>query len=109
MIEDKNSGSVLLQQAARRGWPAYPIKSDLTAMGKDERAISVSGYFHRGLIKICREAYDKMMMYKETTANHLLNQITGFRVGDKTTNRADDLADCLMYGAIVTFGNEEGF
>ena len=109
MIEDKNSGTVLLQQAARRGWPAYPIDSALTAMGKDERAISCSGYFHRGLIKICKEAYEKTMNYKETTANHLINQITGFRIGDRTPNRSDDLFDCAAYAAIVTFGNDEGF
>jgi hypothetical protein len=42
-IEDKNSGTILLQQAARRGWSARAIESKLTAVGKDERAISVSG------------------------------------------------------------------
>ena len=35
-IEDKNSGTILLQQAARRGMPARAIESKLTAMGKDE-------------------------------------------------------------------------
>jgi hypothetical protein len=40
-IEDKNSGTILLQQALRRQMPAHPIDSKLTAMGKDERAISV--------------------------------------------------------------------
>jgi hypothetical protein len=43
-IEDKNSGTILLQQALRRQMLAHPIDSKLTAMGKDERAISVSGY-----------------------------------------------------------------
>ena len=108
MIEDKNSGSVLLQQAARRGWPAYPIDSKLTAMGKDERAISCSGFFHCGWIKICKEAYEKTMNFKETTANHLINQLSNFRVGDKTGKRQDDLLDAALYGAIVTFENEEG-
>jgi hypothetical protein len=46
-IEDKNAGTILLQQALRRQMPAHPIDSKLTAMGKDERAISVSGYVHR--------------------------------------------------------------
>jgi hypothetical protein len=35
-IEDKASGMVLLQQAARRGWRAHPIDTALTAHGKDE-------------------------------------------------------------------------
>jgi phage terminase large subunit-like protein len=42
-IEDKNSGTILLQQARRRKMSAHTIDSKLTAMGKDERAISVSG------------------------------------------------------------------
>jgi len=109
MIEDKNSGSILLQQAARRGMRAFPIESTLTAMGKDERAISVSGYFYQGMVKISRKAYEKTTMYKETTRNHLLGQLVGFRIGDKTASRQDDLADCAMYSAIVALGNAEGF
>jgi len=35
LIEDKNSGTILLQQALRRGMPAQAIDSKLTAMGKD--------------------------------------------------------------------------
>jgi hypothetical protein len=42
-IEDKNSGTILLQQAQRRGMLVHAIDSKLTAMGKDERAINVSG------------------------------------------------------------------
>lgn len=110
MIEDKNSGMVLLQQAARRGWPAHAIESGLTALGKDERAISVSGYVYRGMCKISRFAYDKTTTYKETTRNHLLGQVVGFRVGDKdAAKRADDLADCFMYGLAIALGNSEGF
>jgi hypothetical protein len=33
-IEDKNSGTILLQQAARRNWTAHPIESKLTAMAR---------------------------------------------------------------------------
>jgi hypothetical protein len=109
MIEDKASGMVLLQQAARRGWPAYPIESKLTALGKDERAISVSGYVYQGMVKIARAAYDKTVVYKENSANHLLAQVVGFRIGNKETSRQDDLLDCFCYGCAVSLGNEEGF
>lgn len=109
MIEDKNSGSVLIQQAARRGWPAHAIESDLTALGKDERAISVSGYVYRGWVKITKRAYDKVSLYKETTRNHLLGQVVGFRIGDKDSTREDDLLDCFCYGIAVALGNAEGF
>ena len=40
-IEDKNSGTILLQQAARRGMPARAIESKLTAMGKDELGLGL--------------------------------------------------------------------
>lgn len=109
MIEDKASGMVLLQQARRRGWPATAIDSKLTDLGKDARAISVSGYVYRGLVKISLPAYDKVVNYKGATANHLLNQIVGFRVGDKDTHREDDLFDCAVYGIAVTLGDSKGF
>ena len=109
MIEDKNSGSVLIQQSLRRGWPATAIESALTAMGKDERAISVSGYVYRGMVKISRPAYEKTTTYKETTRNHLLGQVVGFRVGDKNSTREDDAADAFMYGIAIALGNAEGF
>ena len=108
-IEDKASGMVLLQQAARRGWPAHPIESELTALGKDERAISVSGYVYRGMVKISRLAYEKTKVYKETSRNHFLGQVVGFRIGDKAATRQDDLLDTFCYGIAIALGNAEGF
>ena len=46
-IEDKNSGTILLQQARNQYMNAHPIRSKLTSMGKDERAFSASTYVHR--------------------------------------------------------------
>jgi hypothetical protein len=39
----------------------HPIDSKLTAMGKDERAISVSGYVHRESVKYTGQAFEKMV------------------------------------------------
>ena len=108
-IEDKNSGTVLLQQARRRGLRATAIESKLTAMGKDERAISVSGYVHRGLVKYSQPAFDKVVTYKRNTRNHLLDQVEGFRIGDKRANRADDLLDTFCYGIALALGDRKGF
>jgi hypothetical protein len=109
-IEDKASGMVLLQQARRRGIPAQAIDSKLTAVGKDERAISVSGYVYRGLVKISKRAYDRVLTYKGTAQNHLISQITQFRVGDKdAAKRADDLLDCFTYGIAMGLGDSGGF
>ncbi|PNG24175.1 hypothetical protein [Methylocella silvestris] len=108
-IEDKNSGTILLQQARRREMQAYPIESRLTAMGKDERAISVSGYVHRGLVKYTDNAFHKTIFYKRHSRNHLLEQIESFRVGDKNRDREDDLLDTFCYGVAIALGNSKGF
>lgn len=107
-IEDKSTGMVLLQQALKRGWAAHPINGKLTAMGKDERAISISGDHYTGKVKICQPAFDKVVTYKDVTQNHLISQVTGFRVGDKkAAGRADDLLDDYCYGIAIAIGNPE--
>lgn len=109
-IEDKASGEILLQQARRRGLPATPIESGLTALGKDERAISVSGYHHRGEIKITQAAWDETFPFKGTTRNHLVSQVAGFRVGDKdAAKRADDLLDAYCYAVALSLGDADGY
>ena len=109
LIEDKNSGTILLQQARRRGFPAFPIDSKLTAMGKDERAISVSGYVHRGQVKYTDHAFNKTATYKRRSLNHLLDQVESFRIGDNAIHREDDLLDTFCYGIVLAMGNSDGF
>jgi hypothetical protein len=106
-IEDKASGMILLQQAARRGWPAHPIPSKLATVGKSERAISVSGYVNKGWVKITKHAYEKVTIYKGRSRNHLLSQITGFRIG--VQDRDDDLFDAWVYSIALGLGNAKGF
>jgi hypothetical protein len=78
-------------------------------MGKDERAISVSGYVHRGLVKYTDYAFHKTAIYKRHVRNHLLDQIESFRVGDRNSDREDDLLDTFCYGIALALGNSEGF
>ncbi len=108
-IKDKNSGTILLQQALRRRLPAHRIESRLTAMGQDERALSVSGYIHQGLVKYTEPAFNKVVDYKHTSRNHLLDQVESFRIGDKRSHREDDLLDTFCYGIAMAVGNAEGF
>ena len=109
-IEDKSAGEILLQQAARRGLRAHKIDSRLTALGKDERALSVSGYYHRGMAKISEHAFHKVVTFKESTKNHLIAQVTNFRIGDKNAaKRADDLVDCTCYSLSLALGDGKGF
>lgn len=108
-IEDKDSGQILLQAAIRKGLPAQAIPSELTAIGKDERAIKASGHVHPGFVKFSRRAFEKVVAYKGTTRNHLLAQVTGFRIGDKdAAKRADDLLDAWVYGVAVALGDADG-
>lgn len=107
-IEDASTGQVLLMAGERQGWNVHAIDGALTAKGKDERAISVSGYVYRGEVKILAEAYDKVTVYKDTSRNHLMSQVLGFRIGDKDTKRADDLLDTFTYGISIALGDEEG-
>jgi hypothetical protein len=59
-VVDKNSGTILPQQARKRDRPAHDIDSKVTAVGKDERAMSVSSYVHRELVKYADRAFHKI-------------------------------------------------
>lgn len=109
-IEDKGSGMVLLQQAKRRGWPAHPIPTKLTSLGKDERAVNISGYVHRGMVKFSEHAFNKEINFKNAVMNHLLNQVVSFRPGDKDARkRSDDGLDVFLYAISLALGDQEGF
>jgi hypothetical protein len=89
--------------------PARAIDSKLTAMGKDERALNVSGYVYSGKVKYTDHAYNKATEYKRRTKNHLMDQVESFRMGDKDSKREDDLLDTFCYGIALTLGNSDGF
>lgn len=109
-IEDKNSGTILLQQAQRRAWNALPVPGAITAAGKDGRSINVSGYVHQGQVKFSRHAYEKTATFKGTTRNHMLAQILSYRVGDKAAaTRSDDLLDTFTSAIAIALGNSEGY
>jgi len=65
---------------------AHPIESNSTAMGKDERALSVSGYVYRESVKYTDYAFDKTTVHKRKSRNHLVDQIESFRTATRTTN-----------------------
>ena len=111
-IEDMNTGSILLQHGAKpeNNWPVHGIDTALTSLGKDGRAISVSSYVYQGQVKFSDFAYNKIVNFKGTEANHMLSQVTGFRVGDKdAAKRADDCLDVFCYGISLSLGSKDGF
>ncbi len=108
-IEDAASGSILLQQCALRGYPAEPLPQELTSAGKDARAVNASGPVWCGDVKFSEEAYTKTSEFKGTWRNHMLSQVTSFRVGDKdAAKRSDDLLDTFTYAVAISLGGPEG-
>ncbi len=108
-VEDKASGTILAQAAARKKKRVKPINSKLTSLGKDERAFSVSTYVSSGKVKISDEAYRKTVTFKKVTKNHFLAQIENFSIADENSpKRADDLLDAWVYavhlGLVNAFG-----
>lgn len=106
-IEDKASGIVLIQQGQNRGLPVHAIEGDLTALGKEGRALSVSGYVFRGMVKISQYAHDKTVNYKGQVRNHLISQVCSFRMGQKDGPR--DLLDTFCYGVAISLGDSDGY
>ena len=89
--------------------PAHAIESKLTAMGKDERAISVSGYVHRGMVKYTDRAFEKTVVYKRAftkSPGRPGRELSHRRQG---SDREDDLLDTFCYGIALALGNSEGF
>ena len=108
-IEDMASGIQLLQSAKSAGIQTFPIDSKLTAAGKEGRAIAASPYVYQGKVKISRSAFDKIATYRGMSKNHLLDQVCGFRMGQKKRDHLKDLLDCFTYGVCIALGNSKGY
>jgi len=106
-IEDKQSGQMLIQHGERVGWNTHAIPAEFTQIGKSGRAQNAMGWVFEQKVKLSQYAFDKVVEFKGSTRNHLITQVTGFRLGDKEAYaRADDLADCFFYGVLATFEGE---
>lgn len=108
-IEDKASGSILLQQIRNGGLQgvdeaARPIPEKFVSLGKTERAISVSGHYYHEKLKISEYAYNKTINLNGITKNHLIAQITGFMLGIDAGAASDDALDCAVYSLLLAFG-----
>ncbi|CAI3957918.1 Phage terminase large subunit (XtmB) (PDB:4IDH) [Commensalibacter communis] len=102
-IEDKAVGSILLQDAiSDRRDDVFAIDSKLTALGKDKRCILISDVVNSGKVKITQRAYNKTVIFRKISRNHLMKQILSFTPGDKEADkRQDDLLDCFSYGVAI--------
>jgi hypothetical protein len=63
---------------------------------------------HRGWDKYTDRAFEKTLIYNRKYRNTLVDQVESFRVGDRGSDREDDLLD-FCYGIALALGNSEGF
>jgi len=109
-VEPKGSGIVILQHGSYKGWQTIEIEEKFVQIGKDERAMSVAGYHHVGQAKISDYAFDKVLPFKGASRNHLISEISNFRLGDpEAVKRSDDLCDAYVYGLALGCGGKLGF
>ena len=110
-IEDKDSGVMLNQAVPRLGIQSYAIDSKITSIGKEGRAIAGSPYVYQGKVKFSDYAYNKTKMHNQQTKNHAIDQVCGFRMGQKATEYKGrrDLLDTFTYGVLIALGNADGY
>lgn len=102
-IEDKQSGSILLQQLRNSNMDARAIPEKFASMGKTERAIAVSGFYYQEMMKISEYAYNKVVNLNGITKNHFIAQLVGFRLGIDAGAASDDCLDCACYSMLLAF------
>ena len=86
--------------------PATALPTDWVELGKDGRALMAEPHILGGRVKLAKTAYDKRMEFKGAVHNHLVAQLTGFRLFDrKAGKRADDLSDAAIYAVLRCFGD----
>lgn len=115
-IEDKSSGTVLLQQTQEQTswaiehptWITHAIDSKLTAQGKKGKAANASGYVKSGQVKWTRRAFERVQQFKGVTKNHAWGQVLKFSVDSKDGD-PDDCLDTFSYGVALALGNQAGF
>ena len=107
--EKRGAGVIVIEQARRRGVPAHEIDTDLTKMGAQEKAASVSGYVAVDKIKLLRPAYDRSCMYRGVERNHLLGQLSSIRLGAKEDQPEQELLTAFLDGVMIACGSRRGW
>jgi len=110
MIEEKASGIILLQQAQKAGLDTIAVNPKLVSLGKDARVLATSNYLNQKLIHLTPHAVEKEMIFKKTNTNHLIRQLSEYRIKDKARHKKnDDLVDAFCYAVLESFEDREKF
>jgi hypothetical protein len=75
----------------------------------NRRLLPVDGDLDRIEHETIDDSDHKMVVYKRSSRNHLLDQVESFRIGDKQSDCEEDLLDTFCYGIALALGNSEGF
>jgi hypothetical protein len=99
-------GLRLLELASDQRIPTTALPTDWVEAGKDQRALMAEPRICAGRVRLAKTAYDKRMEFKGAVHNHLVAQLTGFRLFDrKAGKRADDLSDAAIYAVLRCLGD----
>jgi hypothetical protein len=105
-IEPAGNAYSLIEAAQTMGFSPTEIPSEFVVLGKDNRALHAEPHFLADRVKIGRAALEERQSYRGVTANHLVLQLTGFKLFDKeASKREDDLLDAALYGVLVGLGD----
>lgn len=55
----------------------------LTSLGKDPRVLGASRYQNTGQVHMTQHAIENQTVFKGRTTNHLVNQLSNYRINDK--------------------------
>jgi hypothetical protein len=105
-IEKPAMGLRLLELASEQRIPATALPTDWVELGKDGRALMAEPHILGGRVKLAKTAYDKRLEFKGAVHNHLVAQLTGFRLFDRKAGKgADDLSDAAIYAVLRCLGD----
>jgi phage terminase large subunit-like protein len=99
-------GASVLQWASERTHPVSDIdeKVDWGAAPLDARATAAARHLHTGrMVKIAREAQEKIVEFRGFTRNHLVAEYSAFRVGAEMAS--DALLRALLSGVLISLDN----
>jgi len=109
-VEDAGAGRTTLQQMGSLGLRVDAIPSKMMSVGKDSRVLTASRYLNLKQVCMTQHALQKKTSFKNRNANHLVEQITNYKINDpKRHTRSDDLTDAFSYAVMLGCGNQRGF
>jgi len=105
-VEPAGNAPSIIETCRAQGLSPVEIDSNYVSLGKDNRGLAVEPHLRSDRLKIGAHALDKRQNYRGITANHLLRQLTGYRLFDRDSfRREDDVYDAATHAALIGLGD----